>query len=399
MRKLNCFFAATLTLLTLLAVATSPAQAQGFVALHQFDSAGDGAFPEAALVRDAAGNLYGTTIIGGGGVAGVVYKIDPTGAEMILLRFDVANGSGPNSPLILDQAGNLYGIANNGPLGGGVIFKLSPSGEQTLLHSFRKGANLQPKIPSGGLFMDKLGNIFGTTRFGGDSSCQTGCGTLFKLNQAGVLSVVHRFVGPEGTQPFGPLVQDAAGNLYGVTQVGGDLACPDALVQGQGCGTVFKFSKKKVLTVLHAFQGGSDGAIAQAGLLLDAVGNLYGTTGNGGTSENGTIFKISNDGTYTVAHRFTGAVDGTTPNGGLVIDDAGNLFGTAQAGGASGMGTVFELTPSGRLTVLHAFTGATDGAFPLAGLIRDELGHLYGTTDRDFLPQQIQGGNVFEIRP
>ena len=397
MQRITYLFAVLFLLLS--AVTISSAQDQHFVALHQFDSAGDGAFPEAALVRDAAGSLYGTTILGGGGVAGVVYKIDSTGAETILLRFDVANGSGPNSPLILDQTGNLYGIANNGPLGGGVIFKLAPNGEQTLLHSFRKGSNFQPKFPSGGLFMDKFGNIFGTTQFGGDRGCQSGCGTIFKLNTKGNLSLVHKFVGSDGSQPLGPLVQDADGNLYGITQSGGNLACPDPLIQGQGCGTVFRLSKKRVLTVLHSFQGGSDGSTPQSGLFLDAAGNLFGSTGKGGTSENGIVFKISNAGAYTVLHRFTGGADGTTPNGGLVADDSGNLFGTAQAGGANGMGTAFELTPTGGLTVLHAFAGDTDGAFPLAGLVRDELGHLFGTTDRDFLPQQIQGGNVFEIRP
>lgn len=397
MQKITFLFAALFLLLS--AVTILPAQTQNFVALHQFDSAGDGAFPEAALARDTAGNLYGTTIIGGGGVAGVVFKIDGTGAETILLRFDVANGSGPTSPLILDQTGNLYGIANNGPLGGGIIFKLAPNGEQTLLHSFRKGSNFVPKFPSGGLFMDKFGNIFGTTQFGGARGCQSGCGTIFKLSATGNLSLIHKFVGSDGSQPFGPLAQDAAGNLYGVTQSGGDLSCSDPQVQGGGCGTVFKLSKKRVLTVLHTFQGGSDGSTPQPGLLLDAAGDLLGVTKKGGTSENGIIFRISAAGTYTVMHRFTGGVDGTTPNGGLVADDAGNLYGTAQAGGASGMGTAFELTPNGGLTVLHAFTGDTDGAFPLAGLISDGLGHLFGTTDRDFLPQQIQGGNVFEIRP
>jgi uncharacterized repeat protein (TIGR03803 family) len=210
--------------------------------------------------------------------------------------------------------------------------------------------------------------------------------------------LLHKFIGTDGSQPFGPLVQDTAGNLYGVAQFGGDLSCPEPQVAGQGCGTVFKLSKKRVLTILHTFEGGSDGATPQAGLFLDTAGNLYGATARGGNSENGTIFKISSDGTYTVLHRFAGGNDGMIPNGGLVMDDSNNLFGTAQAGG-QGFGTLFKLTSTGALTVVHTFTGQEDGAFPLAGLIRDDLGHFYGTTFRNFLPQTVQGGNVFEVRP
>src|SRR5262249_20755356 len=159
---------------------------------------------------------------------------------------------------------------------------------------------------------------------------------------AGTLALLHKFIGTDGSQPFGPLVQDTAGNLYGVAQFGGDLACPDPQAGGQGCGTVFKLSKKRVLTILHTFEGGTDGATPQAGLLLDAAGNLYGATSRGGSSENGVVFKISSTGTYTVLHRLAGGHEGKTPNGGLVIDAAGNLFGTAQSAGDQGFGTIFK---------------------------------------------------------
>jgi uncharacterized repeat protein (TIGR03803 family) len=157
---------------------------------------------------------------------------------------------------------------------------------------------------------------------------------------------------------------------------------------------VFKLSKG-VVTVLHTFQGGTDGATPQPGLFLDAAGNLFGAAAAGGNGENGLIFKISNTGTYTVLHRFTGK-DGKTPNGSLVADAAGNFFGTAQGGGVNALGTVFEMSPAGQVTVLHAFTGNLDGAFPLAGLIRDSAGTLTGTAVKNFLINQFNG-NVFQI--
>ena len=167
---------------------------------------------------------------------------------------------------------------------------------------------------------------------------------------------------------------------------------------GQGCGTVFKVAKNGTITVLHTFAGGLDGASPQPGLLLDGAGNLFGASSRGGRLENGTVFKIAKDGTYKVVHRFTGA-DGKAPNGGLVSDGAGNVFGTTQLGGSEGLGVAFQLKPSGQLKVLHTFTGDLDGATPLAGLIRDETGHLFGTTVKNFRIQPVQGGNVFEIRP
>ena len=217
-----------------LALAPYIASAQtNFITLHQFAGGVDGAFPEGAPVRDAAGNLYGTTALADGGATGAVYKIDTTGVETVLFRFDVATGTGPASPLILDADNNLYGIANAGPKGGGVIYKLSPAGEQTLLHSFGGGVNLQPKTPSGGILMDKLGNILGTSEFGGSSNCQPGCGTIFRLTPTGTFSLIHKFTGTDGSQPFGPLVQDTAGNLYGVARAGGNSSCTDA---GRGPG-------------------------------------------------------------------------------------------------------------------------------------------------------------------
>jgi uncharacterized repeat protein (TIGR03803 family) len=386
--------------LLVLAVTVPSAQAQNFVALHEFNGATDGANPEGKLLRDAAGNLYGTTFSGGAHSEGTVFKIDNNGLETVLFSFDsFVSGSSPASALIQDQAGNLYGVADQGPGGAGVVFKISPQGEETILFAFQ-GCLLchNPRVPRGGLLMDKSGNLYGTTLFGGTGTCRAGCGTIFRLDTAGKLHVLYSFTGgADGSQPFGPLVPDANGNLYGVAQAAGDLACSEN--SQAGCGTVFQLARNRKLTVLHTFHGGTDGAAPQPDLLLDTVGgNLYGATGRGGTSENGTLFKISSNGKYTVLHRFTGLDDGSRPDGGLVLDEAGNLFGAASAGGRGTDGTVFALNPAGRLKVLHTFNADLDGAFPLGGLIRDEVGHLFGTAVSNGLIQQ-RNGDVFEIRP
>jgi uncharacterized repeat protein (TIGR03803 family) len=332
----------------------------------------------------------------GGASAGTVFKIDAAGMESTLLTFDISNGGFPRSALILDRAGNLYGTADEGPGGAGIVFKLSQQGEQTILHAFQGGFGRNPRVPSGGLLMDRFGNLFGATIFGGPGDCQFGCGSVYRLDPAGNLHVLYEFTGgTDGAQPAGPLVQDGAGNLYGVADGGGDLSCPEAEA---GCGTVFKLARSGQFTVLHAFQGGTDdGATPQPGLLLDRAGDLYGATAAGGDTENGIAFKITSDGTYSIVHRFAGN-DGIIPNGGLISDPAGNLFGTTQVGGFFGVGTAFVMSPAGELTVVHAFTGGVDGANPLAGLIRDAEGNLYGTTFDNFLIQQTTG-TAFEITP
>jgi len=394
---------ALLLMLPLVGAVASPAQQnQHFVALHQFNGqikngVADGANPEGALLLDADGNLFGTTFAGGIG-EGTVFKIDGSGQESVLFTFSAhETGANPATPLIQDASGNLIGIADGGP-GAGVIFRVSKNGGESTLFNFQGGLdNLEPKVPTGGLFMDKAGNLIGTTLFGGSANCQLGCGTVYRLNTAGMLQVVHKLNGHnEGSQPSGPFIQDAAGNLIGVAKAGGKLSCPE--FPQVGCGTVFKIAPNGKLTVLHTFQGGAGGAVPRSGLLMDAAGNLFGSTSEGGTQENGLVFKIAPDGTYIVLHRFTGK-EGSAPNGGLVEDEAGNLFGTAQGGGSDALGTVFELTQFGRLTVLHNFVGDTDGAVPFAGLVRDASGHLFGTTVKNFIIQRVQGGNVFEMRP
>jgi uncharacterized repeat protein (TIGR03803 family) len=373
------------------------AQAQTFTPLHQFDGEkSTEAFPEGSIIRDADGNLYGTTTLDGS-----VFKITKDGKYSVLTFINGGDGGiFPTGALALDATGNLYGVAEGGP-GAGVVYKLSPKGEETVLFSFQGGLKVtKPQLPAGGVLLGNNGEVFGAAQFGSELACKLGCGSLFRLDAAGTLHILHKFSGgADGASPIGPLVQDASGNLYGVAQSGGDHNCPTHfLFPGAGCGVVFKIDSHNVLTVLHTFAGKADGAVPQGGLLLDAAGNLFGTTLKGGHSDNGTIFKIASDGTYTVLRRMT-KVTGVNPNGGLVADPAGNLYGTAQLGGNQNLGTAFELTADGKLKVLHNFQGLKDGASPLAGLFRDDAGRLYGTTVHNGLIQRVQGGNVFMVTP
>ena len=373
------------------------AQAQTFRALHQFNVEGDPAFPEGSVVLDHNGNLFGTTTL-----PGAVFKIDRTGKESTFFNLNGGSaGEFPSGALTLDAAGNLYGIADGGTGGSGVIYKLSPQGEETILFAFQGGLHTtSPKEPAGGVILDKKGNIFGAAQFGNKQTCQIGCGSIFLLDPAGNMHFLHQFTGgADGANPVGPLVQDAQGNLYGVTHSGGDRSCPEFFeFKGTGCGVVFKIAPNLKFTVLHTFAGGADGAVPQGGLLIDSAGNLFGTAVEGGIAENGTIYEIAKDGTYSVVHRFTQA-EATNPNGGLVSDPQGNLYGTAQLGGDQNLGTLFEMTPDGSVKVLHNFQGLEDGAVPFAGLFRDRAGHLFGTTVKNFLIQSPQGGNVFVLTP
>lgn len=389
-----------IAMIALVLLAISSTQAQTFRALHQFNDQADGAFSEGSVILDSAGNIYGTTTN-----PGSVFKINKNGNESVLKFINGGpgdvGGEFPKGSLTLDAAGNLYGVADGGSGGAGIVYKLSPKGEQTVLFAFQGGLdNTNPKAPAGGVLLGKNGNIFGAAQFGNKLKCFIGCGSIFRLDAAGTMHFLHKFTGgADGASPIGPLVQDASGNLYGVAQSGGDRSCPEKfLIQGAGCGIVFKIDTNHVLTVLHTFTGRTDGAVPQGGLLLDASGNLFGATLEGGDSDNGIIYEIASDGAYTVLHRFA-PKEGRNLNGGLVSDPAGNLYGTAQLGGDQNLGTAFELTPDGTVNVLHNFQGLKDGAVPFAGLFRDQAGHLFGTTSKNFLIQIVQGGNVFEITP
>jgi uncharacterized repeat protein (TIGR03803 family) len=360
-----------------LAVAAGSASAAPIeTVLHSFTGS-DGANPQAGLIADSAGNLYGTTEFGGASGNGVVFKLSSSGTYTVLHSFTGSDGANPFAGLIADSSGNLYGTTNGGgnpAINAGVVFELSPSGTYTVLHSFCSSTGCSDGTSSqAGLIADSSGNLYGTTPGGGvPGTCSSsGCGVVFELSPSGTYAVLHSFTGSfDGAIPAAGLIADSNRNLYGTTEFTAGV--------GTGNGVVFKLSSSGTYTVLHSFTG-SDGANPFAGLLADSSGNLYGTTGYGGASNDGVVFKLSPGGSETVLYSFAGT-DGIRPAAGLIADRNGNLYGTTSSGGASGNGVVFKLSPSGTYTVLYSFTGS-DGSDPeQAALIADSTGNLYGTT-------------------
>jgi uncharacterized repeat protein (TIGR03803 family) len=358
------------------------AQNASEIILHNFAASMPyGASPSAGVIRDSAGNLYGTTYSGGAGNSGVVFKLDPAGKETVLHSFcsftNCADGSSPQGGVIRDSAGNLYGTARNGGSyenNANVVYKLDPAGQETVLYTFTGGSD--GSCPEGSVIRDSAGNLYGTTEAGGTvpSGCfsQSGCGVVYKLDAAGQETVLYSFTGgSDGGTPESGVILDSAGNLYGTTTSGGAAA---------GYGVVFKVDTSGHETVLYTFTGGADGSGRSSGVIRDSAGNLYGTAGGGAAGE-GVVFKLEAAGQETVLYNFTGGNDGGYPSGGVVLDSAGSLFGTAYRGGSSfGSGAVYKLDTAGHEKVLYTFTGGADGSHPGTGVIRDSLGNLYGTT-------------------
>jgi len=258
---------------------------------------------------------------------------------------------------------------------------VTPSGSAqtyTVLYTFTGGTD--GEFPAAGLIQDSAGNLYGTTSYGNPPQA----GSVFKLSPSGKFKVLHSFAtgGTDGARPFASLVLDPAGNLYGTTTEGGS----------SGSGTAFKLDKRGNFSVLHSFSGDADGGLPYAPLILDAAGNLYGTTYFGGDKQTcgggcGVVFKLDVNGNETVLYTFSSFDGGQQSTGGLVLDSAGNLYGTTEFGGDAfcgdpnpfGCGVVFKLDKNGNETVLHTFE-YSGGDSPYAGLIRDAAGNLYGTT-------------------
>jgi uncharacterized repeat protein (TIGR03803 family) len=336
-----------------------------------------------------------------------------SGSESALYSF--TGGSDPKLPyagLIFDKAGNLYGTSElGGAYGQGTVFEITanPNGvwTETVLYSFTGGAD--GAQPAAGLALDAAGNLYGTTNFGGNANCTLGCGTAFKLAPASsgwTETVLYTFTGgSDGGEPYARLLFDAAGNLYGTTLIGGNIGS----VCSSGCGTVFKLtpgSSSWTESVLYAFAGGADGASPYDGLVFDKTGNLFGSTYAGGASGYGTVFelaKTSNGWTETVLRAFKGSFDGKYPYGDLLLDAAGNLYGTAYQGGA-GYGVVFELQLNSKggwaERVIHAF-GNAPSANAVAGLVMDAAGNLFGTTMQGANQTACGGGcgTIFKMTP
>jgi len=393
----------------------SSVQAQTFTVLYSF--AGyptDGAGPEAGLLMDASGNLYGTTKFGGSvnlsycgnsgySGCGTVFELSSSGAETVLQNFDGTVGANPTSNLIMDASGGLYGTTEFGGegdcyidgtlVGCGVVFKIV-DGEEDVLYQFAGGAD--GANPLGGLVMDSNGNLYGTAQFGGYvGGCD--CGVVFEVAGQSE-TVLHNFSGNrDGAFPYAGLIMDAEGAFYGTTNAGGSS---DPNCAPDGCGVVFKLVGRKE-TLLHRFKGSPDGAYPYAALSMDANGNLYGTTADGGNGENsGTVFEVNRYGSERVLYTFQLPLGhpGFRPQSSVILDNQGNLYGTALEGGLFNAGILFEISRNGGVHVLHNFCSlqnCADGSYP-NDLVMDAKGYIYGTT---FGGGANSAGTVFMIIP
>jgi len=407
----------------------APAHAQSYTILHSFGAAplntgspqagntGSGGVgglnPTAGLVRGTDGNYYGTTTAGGASAAqgiggsGTIYSISPSGALVLLHSFgdgSVQNdGVNPASGLLLGSDGALYGTTERGGASNeGTVYKADlPAGKIALLHSFGDSAiPADGQGPVGSLVLANDGNMYGTTGSGG-----TDFGTVFRITPAGVLSILHKFnsrsVANDGQYPSAGLVQGADGNLYGTTAFGG---------AGKS-GTVFRMTLDGDVTILHSFSDGTlanDGYYPTSALVQGDDGNFYGTTPYGGAYKDGTAFMMTPNGALSILHSFgdpSVASDGRHPQAPMIVGNDGTFYGTTSAGGNANQGVVFQMTKSGTVTILHSFAGGSnyaDGIDPLAPLVMDDAGGLYGTTfaGGSTAGQTIGGGDgvVFEVK-
>ncbi len=357
----------------------------GVTWLHNFVPAGGGTWPRTGLTLDPAGGFYGTALWGGGsGDDGVVFKLNPAGHETVLHTFKggATDGARPSTGVVLDQAGNLYGSTGlGGPNNAGIIYKLTPSGQEII--RFNSGA--------GSLAIDPAGNLYGTA-----ASTTYPQGLVFELDTAGNYTILHGFTGgADGGSPLNGLALDSAGNLYGTAYYGG--------IGNPGAGVVFKIDTSGAFSVLHAFLASSDGGFPYAGVILDAAGNIYGTCSGDGPQGGGTVYKINAENDYSVVYAFGQGLAGYgNPTAGVAIDPAGNLYGTLPAGsfGPGGppgsYGQVYEIDVSGNATQLYSFTGGADGADPISAVTLDGAGHLYGIASGLFFTP-VGGGTAFNI--
>jgi len=372
-----------------------PVSAQGFTTLVIFEE-GNGATPYDAFIQGTDGNLYATTFSGGQPCyCGKVIQMSPSGTVKSL-DFGQTD-SEPYGGLIQSANGTLYGATSVGGVNGeGEVFQLSPAGKFITLYSFCAQPNCSDgAYPVSGLAYAADGKFYGTTSSGGDINCNSGrgCGTVFRLTPNGELTTLHSFAGADGDYPgYGPLIQATDGNLYGTTYFGGTSNLCTI-----GCGTLFKVSLSGTFTTIYNFcsqPGCSDGEVPSGGLVQATDGGFYGTTQSGGADEVeacngvgcGTVFRIAKSGTLTTIHDFQGS-DGQYPYSGLVQGTDGNFYGTTYEGGDRECtpygicGTVFQMKPNGSLTSLHTFD-VTDGDGPVGGLMQSTNGMFYGTTSQ-----------------
>ena len=349
---------------------------------HLFSFNGTDGKTPAARLTDVAGVLYGTTYGGGAADTGTVFKITPSGTQRVLHSFEGENDGALPDAGLLNVRGALYGTTINGggPSDEGIVFKITRSGAESILHRFAAGSDGANPYAA---LCDVDGVLYGTTAGGGAHSE----GTVFRITPSGKERVLYSFGAGsgDGATPIAGLI-DVNGALYGTTSYGGGNC------GSSGCGSVFKITRSGTETLLYGFKGGKDGA-TPAAAMVNVGGVLYGTTMLGGSQNDGTVFKVTTSGEESILYSFKGGRDGALPQ--KLIDRNGIFYGTTSAGGSRNDGTIFAITSSGTETVLYAFKGGTDGAVPRAGLLNVN-GTLYGTTGAGGTSRV---GTIFSMTP
>jgi uncharacterized repeat protein (TIGR03803 family) len=374
--------ASTATILSLICVAAViAAPAQTLSTIYSFTEASR---PSWSLVQGTNGYLYGVTADGGTSSNGSVFKISPEGTLSTIYSFCPQNqcvGGAGASSLILGSNGNFYGVATE--LGDGTVFEITPAGVLATIYSFCAQPNCTDgKYPEGPLLQGMDGNFYGTTGEGGAH----GYGTIYKLTPTGTLTTLYNFCSQsncaDGSGPSAGVIQDAGGNLYGTTVIGGENRnCVLEDVGYTGCGTVYKLSPSGVLTTLYTFCSLSncdDGSSPRGPLTLGSDGNLYGTNTYGGTGQEGTAFRLTLSGTLTVLHSFcteANCMDGAYPYN-LIQASDGNFYGATTGGSTTqGIGSIYQITLAGAFKVLYTGSG-----HPFTSVIQDTNGTFYGAS-------------------
>lgn len=386
-----------------------PVQAQTFAPhlIHNFTGQPDGFEPAATVFRDAHGNLFGTTVTGGLTLClvgcGTVYEVSKSGQEQVLYRFlGGTDGAFPASAVTMDGAGNLYGTTSGGNGNDSTLFKLTPGGEESVLHTFPY------QDVRSTLVLDAAGNLYGNSQYGGDIKCGyngNGCGFLYKLDSGGRYSVIYTFKNVrDGVTPSSNLVMDAKGTLYGAAASGGDRRCDSP----NGCGAIFELDSNRKYSVLHRFSGKTDGAYP-GGVTLDGSGNIYGTTGSGADLDCypplgcGVIYKIDTAGKFSVLFTFTASQVCCGPGSYTpIVDSSGNVYDSMAINGAHNDGYIYELDTKGNFTDLFDYAACGESSYgaQASTLNRAKNGTYYGTMSYGANdPCGEGGGTVFKLTP
>jgi uncharacterized repeat protein (TIGR03803 family) len=352
------------------------------IAMRASFDGSNGAHPQAGLVMDSSGDLFGTTIYNGGVLSGTVFEV-AQGSNTIttLAAFDGSNGAAPETGLVMDSSGDLFGTtsAGGGPNNDGTVFEVASGSNTITTLAVFDGSN--GAAPEGGLVMDSSGGLFGATEAGGPNAI----GTVFEVaHGSNIITTLAVFDRSNGAAPFGGVVMNNNGDLFGVTLGGGP----------NGDGTVFELAHgSNTITTLASFDG-SNGSEPVRGLVMNTSGDLFGTTEYGGPSNDGTVFEVTHgSNTITTLAVFDGS-NGANPIEGLVMNSSGDLFGTTLVGGPNNAGTLFEVTHgSNTFTMLAAFD-VSNGAAPFDGLVMNSSGDLFGTT---YYGGPNNDGTVFEL--